>query len=180
MHIRLFVAIDLPEDIKKELSILSCGVPGAKWVAQDQLHLTLRFIGEVDGIVFSRVRDILDTIKAEAFSLRLKEFGCFPPRKEPRVLWIGIEPKDPVIALRNRIETALIRSGLEPEGRKYSPHITIARLEGTPLSRLTNFMAGNNLYASPTFPVKSFYLYSSKLTAKGAIHTQEASYPLAG
>jgi 2'-5' RNA ligase len=180
MLTRLFVAIDLSEEIKKELGVLACGVPGARWVPSDQLHLTLRFIGEVDGVVASRVRDALETIRAQPFSLRLREFGCFPPRKEPRVLWIGVEPKDPLIALRNRIETALIRNGLDPEGRKYSPHITIARLEGTPLTRLTNFMAGNNLYTSPTFPVESFQLYSSKLTAKGAIHKQEATYPLAG
>ncbi|OGR06823.1 MAG: 2'-5' RNA ligase [Deltaproteobacteria bacterium RIFOXYD12_FULL_50_9] len=176
MNTRLFIAIDLPEEIKKELSGLSFGIPGARWVPADQLHLTLRFIGEVDGFMFQKIRDLLELIPADPFDFRLREFGCFPPRKEPRVLWIGVEPKDQLIALRNRIETALLRNGLEPEGRKYTPHITIARLQGTPISRLTNFMAGNNLYSSPIFRVEAFQLYSSTLSAKGAIHKVEASY----
>ncbi|MEW6595374.1 MAG: RNA 2',3'-cyclic phosphodiesterase [Thermodesulfobacteriota bacterium] len=175
---RLFVAMDLPEPVVAELSLFCCGLPGARWVAPEQLHLTLRFVGEVDGGLFREIREALQTVDGGAFDLRVKGFGCFPPRKPPRVLWAGVEPGDEVIALRNRIERALVRLGIEPETRKFSPHITLARPDGTPIGKVTQFLAGNSLYASPTFTVSEFHLYSSVLTPKGAIHTMEASYPL--
>ena len=158
---------------------MAFGLPGAKWVDQEQLHLTLRFIGEVDGGVFEDIKEALAGAKTESFSMRLKGFGHFPPRKAPRVLWVGVEDDGSLLQLRNRVERALVRAGLEPEHRKFSPHITLARLKDTPLSKLTNFFAGNALYASATFEVKEFHLYSSTLTPKGAIHTKEVTYPLA-
>ena len=175
---RLFVAIDLPEAVVGELARFCCGMPGARWVAPEQLHLTLRFVGEVDGGLFREIREALNAVDGGAFDLRVKGFGYFPPRKAPRVLWAGVEPAEGVTALRSRIEKAVVRLGLEPEPRKFSPHITLARLDGTPVGKVTQFLAGNSLYSSPTFTVSEFHLYSSVLTAKGAIHTIEASYPL--
>ncbi|MFZ5762853.1 MAG: RNA 2',3'-cyclic phosphodiesterase [Thermodesulfobacteriota bacterium] len=175
---RLFVAIDLPEAVVEELARFCCGMPGARWVAPEQLHLTLRFVGEVDGGLFREIREALNVVDGGAFDLRVKGFGYFPPRKAPRVLWAGVEPAEGVTALRSRIEKAVVRLGLEPEPRKFSPHITLARLDGTPVGKVTQFLAGNSLYSSPTFTVSEFHLYSSVLTAKGAIHTIEASYPL--
>ena len=146
----------------------------------EQMHLTLRFIGEVDGGVFRDIKEGLAGIKAPGFSLQVKGLGFFPPRKTPRVLWAGIAPVEEVSGLRNRIENVLVGMGLEPEGRKYSPHITLARLHDTPLARLGRFLAGNSLFATQAFPVSEFHLYSSELTSKGAFHTIEASYPLRG
>jgi 2'-5' RNA ligase len=175
---RLFVAIDLPPAIKKELGTISFGLPGARWVPADQLHLTLRFIGEVDGGLYKDIKEMLATVTMAPFTIRLQGLGHFPPRKRPRVLWVGIEANDLLMRLRGRIESILVRGGLEPEGRKYSPHITIARLQDTPSVKVGNFIAANGLFATTPFPVQDFLLYSSKLTAKGAIHTIEASYPL--
>ena len=175
---RLFVAIDLPENVKKELSGISYGMPGARWVPEEQLHLTLRFIGEVDGGVFRDIQEALGDIKSESFEIRIKGVGFFPPRKTPRVLWVGVEPHDKVSLLRKRVEGTLVRLGIEPEHRKFSPHITLARLQDTSLSKVTRFLAGHNLFASELFPVNEFILYSSTLTPKGAIHRQEAVYPL--
>ena len=177
MH-RLFVAIDLPPDIVVRLQELCCGVPGARWVQPEQMHLTLRFIGEVDGGVFREIKEGLADIEAEGFALQVKGLGFFPPRKTPRVLWAGIEPEAEVSGLRRRIDNILLGLGLEPEGRKYSPHITLARLQDTPLARLGRFLAGNGLFATEPFPVSEFHLYSSALTAKGAFHMIEASYSL--
>ena len=176
--IRLFVAIDFPEEIKEMLSRLCFGLPGARWVSEDQLHLTLRFIGEVDGGIFQDIRDGLGDIKADPLTLVLKGTGFFPPRKKPRVLWVGLQKNDLLVTLRNRIEGKLTALGLEPETRKFSPHITLARLKNTPVSKVTRFLSSNNLFATPPFPVREFYLYSSFLTGKGAIHRREASYPL--
>ncbi len=178
MH-RLFVAVDLPSEIKKELATISFGLPGARWVPADQLHLTLRFIGEVDGNLFKDIKEMLSAVAAENFAMRLKGIGHFPLRKRPRVLWVGIETNDRLLRLRSKIESTLVRGRLEPEGRKYSPHITIARLKDTPAVKAGNFIAANGLFASPSFTVQEFLLYSSKLTVKGAIHTIEAVYPLA-
>lgn len=177
---RLFVAIDLPEGVRETLAGLCCGIPGARWVPKEQLHLTLRFIGEVDGAQFRDIRQGLAEIDLPSFPLGLKGLGCFPPRKAPRVLWVGVEPAEGgLIRLRNRVESTLVRLGLEPEHRKFAPHITLARLQDPPLGRLTNFLSGNGLFAAEPFPVSEFHLYSSVLSAKGALHTIEASYRLA-
>ncbi len=177
MH-RLFVAIDLPPDIAAQLQGICYGVPGARWVQPEQMHLTLRFIGEVDGGVFRDIKEGLGAIMTEGFALQVKGLGFFPPRKTPKVLWAGIAPVEEVSGLRNKIENVLLGMGLGPEGRKYSPHITLARLHDTPLARLSRFLAGNGLFATEAFPVSEFHLYSSELTSKGAFHTIEASYPL--
>jgi 2'-5' RNA ligase len=178
MMYRLFVAIDLPQAIKRQLSEICYGLPGARWVEEGQIHLTMRFIGEVDGGVFQDIREGLAGVKGSPFVMRLAGLGVFPPRKPPRVLWAGIEPVDPVVALRNRVEAILVGLGLPPEGRKFSPHVTMARLTDTPLARLTRFLAGNALFTSSEFEVNVFYLYSSFLTRKGAVHQVEAGYDL--
>jgi RNA 2',3'-cyclic 3'-phosphodiesterase len=175
---RLFVALDLPEEIRDELHAMAFGLPGARWVEKAQIHLTLRFIGEVDGAAFQDIKDALAGIHARPFSMRLKGVGHFPPRKEPRVLWVGVEDNSNLLQLRNRVERALVGAGLEPEHRKFAPHITLARLKDTPLGKLTNFLAGNALYASKSFEVSEFHLYLSRLTAKEAIHTREVTYLL--
>lgn len=176
--IRLFVAIDFPEEVRKMLSAMCYGIPGAKWVPEEQFHLTLRFIGEVDGGLFRDIADTLADVRSAPMSIRLRGLGYFPPRKQPRVLWVGIEPAAEVSLLRDRVESKLVRLGLEPEGRKFSPHVTLARLNDTPLPKLTRYLSGNALFASEIFPVTEFSLYSSVLTPKGAIHQIEASYPL--
>jgi 2'-5' RNA ligase len=175
---RLFVAVDMPHDLQERLGNMFFGIPGAKWVAEEQLHLTLRFIGEVDGGVFDDIREALGEIKADSFTMQLKGMGYFPPRKSPNVLWVGIEKNEKLTILRNRIEAVVVKTGLLPEQRKFSPHITLARLQGTPLLKITNFLAGNSLFESEPFQVSEFHLYSSLLTSKGAIHQIEATYPL--
>ena len=175
---RLFVAIDLPPDIAAQVQGLCYGVPGARWVQPEQMHLTLRFIGEVDGGVFRDIKEGLADIETGGFALQVKGLGFFPPRKTPRVLWAGVAPVEEVSGLRKRIDNVLLGLGLGPEGRKFSPHISLARLHDTPLARLSRFLAGNSLFATEAFPVSEFHLYSSELTAKGAFHAIEASYPL--
>lgn len=177
MH-RLFVAIELPAEIKGQLATISYGVPGARWVDEDQLHLTVRFIGEVDGGIFHDIKEGLEAVRVAPFSLRLKGLGFFPPRGMPRVLWVGIEKNPQLVQLRNKVESRLVRIGLTPEGRKFAPHITLARLRDTPPNKLGNFLAGNGLFETSAFAVQEFLLYSSRLTPKGAIHTVEAAYGL--
>lgn len=175
---RLFIAIDLPPAQRDRIRSICSGLPGTRWTPAEQIHLTLRFIGEVDGDLYRQIADTLAEIKTEPLTLKINGLGYFPPRRTPRVLWVGLENNDGLLQLRNRIEAALVRIGLEPEERKFSPHITIARFKKPSLDRIMAFMATNNLFELPPFPVKKFHLYSSKLTATGAIHQLEASYPV--
>ena len=175
---RLFVAIDLPENIQERLGVLCCGLPGARWVPAEQMHLTLRFIGDVDSSVFQDVCEVLTEVRMDSFRLQLDGVGFFPPRGKPRVVWAGIRPNENLVRLRNRVETVLVRAGLDPEGRKFSPHITLARLRNTPSSKVASFLSHNGMFATEDIPVKEFLLYSSVLNSKGAKHYIEEAYPL--
>jgi len=176
---RLFIAVDLPETIRKNLVAMSFGIPGAKWVSPEQLHLTVRFIGDVDGALFRDIKNILDEVNFTLFSLQLKGVGYFPPRGAPRVLWIGLEKSEPLQLLRKKIDSRLLQVRVEPEGRKFSPHITLARLKNSPVQKIANFLSGNGLFSQEPFMVEDFKLYSSILSPKGAYHRVERIYPLA-
>jgi RNA 2',3'-cyclic 3'-phosphodiesterase len=178
MH-RLFIAIDFPDDVRESLANMCFGVPGAKWVSKDQLHLTLRFVGDADDNLFADIADILHDVNASRFSLTLRGVGYFPPRRKPNVLWVGIEPCEPLAVLRDSIEKLLTELGLEPEERKYHPHLTLARLRPeAPIAKITGFLSAHNLFSAKNVPVNEFHLYSSVLMPAGAVHTIEESYGL--
>ena len=176
---RLFVALDLPESVKRSLEPLAKGLGDVRWTTPDQQHLTLRFIGDVGN---GEVRDVLEalaTVPSVPFELALKGLGHFPLRGEPRVLWVGVERSAEFARLKRRIDGALQEAGVPPESRKFAPHITLARIRA-PLSpaRLGTYLMRHNLYRSEAFPISSFHLYSSWLRADGAEHQIEASYEL--
>ena len=176
---RLFIAIDLPDLVKDAIANICFGVPGAKWVPKDQSHLTVRFIGEVDDYYYSRIVEGLENVTASRFDLSLKGVGYFPPRNKPKVLWVGIEKNEAMMDLRDAIEKELKAINLAPEERKFSPHITLARLGlQTPLSKVTGFLSANGLFKIESIPVGEFHLYSSVLTPSGAVHRLEATYTL--
>jgi 2'-5' RNA ligase len=175
---RLFVAIDLPNRVKEQILFICNGVPGAKWLGPEQIHLTLRFIGEVDGGVFRDIAETLAHIRCEPFSVALAGTGCFPLRKEPKSLWVGVEKNEALAHLQKKIETALVRTGLPKEGRKFAPHITVAQLKGLRVNKIAGFLATHGLFKVAPFPVEEFSLYSSFLSSQGAIHQLEESYPL--
>lgn len=177
--IRLFVAIDLPDSVARRLVKICSGIPAARWVKQEQMHLTLRFIGEVDGGVFQDICETLAGVHAPPFTLQLDGLGCFPPRGRPRVLWAGLASCPELQHLQKKIESVLVRKAdLQREKRKYSPHITLARLNNAPPSRVGRFLEEYGLFLSEPFIVDRFHLYSSVLGKNGAIHTVEESYPL--
>lgn len=177
---RLFVAIDLPVSLKEQLIRFNGGVPGAHWLDASQLHITLKFVGQVDGGVFRDVIDVLRDVQIDRFELTLKGMGHFPPRKKPEQLWVGVKQSDQLIILHNRIDSALTRVGLPREGRKFAPHVTLANLKGTKENRVAAFLAEYNLFESEPFQVNEFTLYSSVLSSQGALHEVEATYPLDG
>lgn len=173
---RLFVAVDLPEEVKGAVSDLIRGQTWARWIPPEQLHLTLRFIGEVDSVLFAAVRKALSAVSFTAFQLALCGTGHFPPGRNARVIWVGLSPCAELLALQQEIERALLAAGIEPELRPFSPHITLARLRQGAPAAVQRFESEHGAFASPTFPVDRFVLYSSTLTRQGAIHTSEAEY----
>jgi 2'-5' RNA ligase len=174
---RLFVALAIPDAVAQGLMLIQTGVPGAHWSERAQLHLTLRFIGEVDGREAAEIDDALSTISAPRFALALKGTGEFGG-KRPRALWAGVSDPQPVIHLARKIETALQRIGQPAEERKFSPHVTLTRLRAAPLGKVIEWLADHALYASAPFAVDEFILYSSTLTPNGSLYVPERTYPL--
>ncbi len=176
--IRLFIAIDVPEAVRKEVAGMGRAIANTRPVPADQLHLTLKFIGEVEGSRSLDIRDALTEIFLPKFSIALKGIGTFPPRGIPRILWVGVEAGEHILPLRNSIERTLAVINIPRDKKKYIPHLTIARLKNCSIHHLQQFLAGNAFFQTAEFPVESFHLYSSRLTQKGAQHTVERSYPL--
>jgi len=176
---RLFVAIELPDDLRMRLANLSRELPGGRPVPPGQIHLTLRFIGEVSRETFRGVRDSLASIEAPSFALALRGIGHFPPGRHPRVVWVGIDDASLLLALQQAVETALIGAGIPPEERRFSPHLTLARLKDVPPGPVIRFEEQHRDFAGGPFPVDAFYLFASTLTRAGAIHEKMAVYPLA-
>jgi len=175
---RLFLAIDLPKDLREQVSALYYGFPKTRWTPPEQLHLTLRFIGEVDGLFFRRIVDDLETLKFEPFPLQFTGLGYFPPRRHPNILWVGVDKNEPLIRLQRSLETRLVKLGLAAERRKFHPHLTIARLSPeTSLARLADYLSMNGAFSLPPFTVEEFHLYSSHLSRQGADHQIEATFP---
>lgn len=171
---RLFVAIDLPDQVKDVLAPLSHELPGARWVPPEQLHLTLRFIGEVGPQTLAAIKTALAGLSFQFFPLALCGVGHFPPGKRPRVLWVGMDPSETLIQLQQDLELALFDVGLPPEERRFSPHITIARLKETDPAAVSSFEVRHRDRACAAFEVREVILYSSVLTNHGAIHNREA------
>ena len=176
--LRLFTAVEIPDTLRTRLTFLQGGVPGAKWQPVENLHLTLRFIGEVDDVTASDIDGMLETLHMPGFDLTLKGVGLFGG-KDPHSLWIGVAPCDGLMRLAAKIESLLQRMGLEPDTRKYTPHVTIARLKDVPQPRLNGFVGDHALFDSGPFSVRSFGLYSSHPTAHGSQYVLERSYALA-
>ncbi|HEU0100562.1 MAG TPA: RNA 2',3'-cyclic phosphodiesterase [Allosphingosinicella sp.] len=177
MH-RLFVAIRLPPPVRARLLGLMGGVAGARWQSEDQLHLTLRFIGEVDRHQALDVDAALSGVHNPAFTIALSGLGVFDRRGEPVTLWAGLAPQEPLRALHRKVDQALVRAGLEPERRAYLPHVTLARLPrgAGPVGPL---IEGSGGLAGPGFEVRDFRLYESRLTPEGPVYTPVETYSLA-
>lgn len=175
---RLFVAVELPWEVRERLALMAGGVPGARWVDPEQMHLTLRFIGEVDGHTQSDIEAALSKVHVESFSLRVDGMGCFGNGRNARTLWAGLAADDTLVRLQSKVETAIAKTGLEPERRKFHPHVTLARLKHPDMNRLRDYLARNGDLVSEDLPVNHFTLFSSHRGNAGAVYREEATFPL--
>ncbi len=176
MH-RLFVAIRPPASIRQLLLAAMGGVGGARWQTDDQLHLTLRFIGEVDRHRAQDVHAALGGIHHPPFELALSGLGAFDRRGFPDSVWAGVAPPEQVKALHNKVDAALLRVGIPPDERAYLPHITIARL-GRNAGPIGNLLETAGGLTSPAFTVDSFALFESDLTNEAAVYSIVERYKL--
>ena len=177
---RLFVAISLPDELRAQLGQLANGLPGARWVNEDSLHLTLRFLGELDGALAADVDEALASLRMPAFDLDLAGVDHFAEGRKVRCLWAGVRPNEALTRLHDKVEQAVIRAGLPPDKRKYRPHVTLARFKSDPGVKLHDYLAQYALFKAPSFCVDRFCLFSSYLSGEGAIYNVEAEYPLEG
>ena len=178
---RLFVALQLPEPLAQAVRELQSGLRSARWLTEDGLHLTLAFIGEVDGSARHRIETALGSVTAPALRMELHDLGCFPPRGAPRVLWTGASPKTELVSLAQAVRRALGRAGLTPERRRFTPHVTIARFRHPPPgAELARYLGARSLFRSSRADVASFHLFSSMLRSSGARYTIETTFPLQG
>ncbi|MCA9713274.1 MAG: RNA 2',3'-cyclic phosphodiesterase [Myxococcales bacterium] len=175
---RLFIGLDLPDLVDQQLELLHGGLPGARWEGRDKLHLTLTFLGDTDGGLARAITDALGELEAPAFELELAGVGVFPPRGQPRVIWVGVRHPEPVRELKRRVDRLLTPLGIEPERRKFAPHVTLARLKRTPERRVAEFVQAHALYACLPFRVDAVRLYSSVLSRHGSKYRVEAAFPL--
>ena len=176
MH-RLFAAIRPPEDVRDLLIDAMDDGPDFRWQDEDQLHLTLRFVGEVERPVAEDLAVVLARIRAEPFELRIAGVGRFEQRSSG-ALWAGVEPKAPLAALAGKVERACQAVGLEPERRAYHPHITLARWKGRRTREVQDFLERQAGLSSPPFEVHALLLFESRLSRHGARYEEVASYPL--
>jgi RNA 2',3'-cyclic 3'-phosphodiesterase len=176
---RLFVGLELPRELRQRVALLSgAGIPGARWVPPENYHVTLRFIGEAPRYVAEEIDHALAGLKAPPFALMLAGIGTFTKGGRSQSLWIGVERSEPLQRLQSKIETTLQRCGLEPERRRFQPHLTLARLDNAVEAKLGEFVQAHNLFRADPVPVEHFTLFSSLLGKDQAVYTAEMEYAL--
>jgi 2'-5' RNA ligase len=178
--LRLFAALALPDDIAQALAARQTGLAGARWSPPGQLHVTLRFFGEIPRVEAADLDAELAGVEGDPITLTLEGVGTFGEAAEIRVLWAGVVENAPLRRLAARCESAARRAGLTPDKRVYSPHVTLAYLRRPDPGRVAAWVQTHNLLKSPEFQVAEFGLYSSWPTPEGARYALERSYPLLG
>jgi RNA 2',3'-cyclic 3'-phosphodiesterase len=179
--IRAFIALDLPPAIKLRLGELKGGVPGARWTDPADLHLTLRFIGDVPDDRLEDIHDALDTIRVPVFDLAIQGIGQFGQGARARILWAGLGPSDALFHLQAKVEAAVVRAGEPAETRRFTPHVTLARLDRTVhQDRLRRFVEANALFRAGPFHAESLGLYESRPGTGRPHYLRLQDYPLVG
>jgi RNA 2',3'-cyclic 3'-phosphodiesterase len=175
---RLFTALEIPRPVGESLAMMRGGLPGARWIDPENYHLTLRFIGDIDDALARDIAGLLDRVQRKPFEVRLDGLTSFGGRK-PRAVVAAATPQAPLVELQSEHERLLRRVGLEPDGRKYIPHVTLARLRESSSRQVADYLAARAHYRSASFEVSRFVLFSSRASVGGGPYIVEAAYPLA-
>jgi len=175
---RLFTGLEIPSDIGQTLSSLRGGLPGARWIDPENYHVTLRFIGDIDGIIANEIASTLFRVNRKPFEVKLQGLTSFGGRK-PRAVVATIAPSKPLIELQAELERMMQRIGLDPEGRKFIPHVTLARLRDSSSREVADYLSSRAALFSSSFRVSRFVLFSARASVGGGPYVVEADYPLA-
>ena len=180
MSARHFIALPLPDEARRVLAGLTTDLPGFAWTPPEQLHVTLRFLGELDADRCAALDSALGAIRVAPFLLPLAGVGAFPPRGHPTVLWAGLGRGHPLLfQLRQRLDDSLLALGLNLDLRTFHPHVTLARLrpDAAPVAA-EHYVKRHRDFAGPEFRVTRFTHYSSVLQPGGPLYTVEREFPL--
>jgi len=175
---RLFTALEIPREAALSLSLLRGGLPGARWIDVENYHITLRFIGDVEGHVADEVADALDRVRRSSFSLTLSGVGAFGGKK-PHSIWAGVAASPDLHALQGEIERICQRLGLPSDPRKFMPHVTLARLRNASPLDVAHYLSARGNFAAMPFRVGRFVLMSSRDSVGGGPYIVEEAWPLA-
>ncbi|MDX2101317.1 MAG: RNA 2',3'-cyclic phosphodiesterase [Alphaproteobacteria bacterium] len=177
---RLFVAVPVPEELSGGLVDVMEGFAGADWVPEESLHLTLRFIGEVDGSLARDCLDALDQVRAAAFSIAITGVDRFETKGMVRTLWAGITRSPDLALLHDRIDHALVRAGCPPDRRRFTPHVTLARVAEAAPVRVIDWLSRHAGLSLGPWSISTFSVYSSWRSGSGPIYREEARFALDG
>lgn len=175
---RLFTGLKIPSDLAVRLSFLKGGLRGARWIDDENFHITLRFIGDVEGHIADDIVEALARIRRCRFDVQVDGLGSFG-NKKPHSVWARVVPDRPLLELQAEHERVLQRAGLEPEGRKYTPHITLGRTRGSSPGDVADWLAMRGDFGPVTFPVAEFVLFSARSSTGGGPYVVEEVYELA-
>ena len=175
---RLFTGLEIPKEVAQSLSLLRGGLPGARWIDPENYHITLRFIGDIDDRLAHEIASLLDGVRRRSFEVRLGNLMSFGGRK-PRAVVVAVEPIQPLVELQSELERLMQRLGLEPEGRKFIPHVTLARLRVSSSRDVAEYLSTRGPVFGASFRVSRFVLFSSRSSVGGGPYVIEADYPLA-
>jgi 2'-5' RNA ligase len=174
---RLFTGLEIPPDVGQALSSLRGGLPGARWIDPENYHLTLRFIGDVEDHIAQEVALMLSRVRREAFELYFEGVTSFGGRK-PRAVVAAVRPVQALLDVQAEQERLMQRIGLEPEGRKYTPHVTLARLRDSSSHAVADYLSARGYFRTAPFRISQFVLFSSRNSVGGGPYVIEESYPL--
>ncbi len=174
---RLFTALEIPTDIARQLAMLQNGLPGARWIEQENFHITLRFVGDIDRASAGELAQALEKVKTRAFTLQLSNLDVFGNAK-PHSLFAGVRRNEALSDLRAEHDGICRRLGLPGDARKFTPHVTIARLRGAKTPAIARYLSSFGGYASLPFPVERFVLLSSRESTGGGPYVVEETYKL--
>lgn len=176
---RLFSGLEIPPGIAERLMSLRGGLEGARWVDPENYHITLRFVGDVDGATADRYCEALDRISAPSFNLTLDGLGSFG-RGKPRAIWAGVAPSPDLMSLNRAHEKAAQAAGLAPEVRNFHPHVTLARMRGGRAENVARYLSERGGFLTPGFEITRFVLFSARESRGGGPYVVERAYPLEG
>jgi 2'-5' RNA ligase len=174
---RIFTGLEVPDDVVRSLAMLRGGLPGARWIDPENYHITLRFIGDVDDSIAHEVASMLGKVRRTEFELRFDHLKSFGGRR-PRAIVAALGQTRALMDLQAEHERLMQRVGLEPEGRKYTPHVTLARLRDSSSRQVADYLATRALLQPLPFKVSRFVLFSSRASTGGGPYLVEDSYAL--